>query len=98
MLSNAYFLAKFRFGTAENEPAKNLQNFANLPILEGDLATRLLRDPRVHDRRHRRGPLLRVQGHERLDEVLRLVAEVRLAEHALDAHPWQRRAHHLGGE
>ena len=28
-LSNAYFLAKFRFDTAENEPAKNLQNFAN---------------------------------------------------------------------
>ena len=26
MLSNAYFLEKFRFGTAENEPAKNLQN------------------------------------------------------------------------
>ena len=34
MLSNAYFLAKFRFDTAENEPAKNLQNFAFLlPIL-----------------------------------------------------------------
>ena len=32
MLSNAYFLAKFRFDTAENEPAKNLQNFANFPI------------------------------------------------------------------
>ena len=30
MLSNAYFLAKFRFDTAENEPAKKLQN---LPIL-----------------------------------------------------------------
>ena len=29
MLSNAYFLRKFRFDTAENEPAKNLQNFAN---------------------------------------------------------------------
>ena len=29
MLSNAYFLAKFRFDTAENEPAKNLQNFAD---------------------------------------------------------------------
>ena len=29
MLSNAYFLAKFRFDTAENEPAKNLQNFCN---------------------------------------------------------------------
>ena len=31
MLSNAYFLAKVRFDTAENEPAKNLQNFANFP-------------------------------------------------------------------
>ena len=29
MLSNAYFLAKFRFDTAENEPAKNLQKFCN---------------------------------------------------------------------
>ena len=27
MLSNAYFLAKFRFDTAENEPAKSLQHF-----------------------------------------------------------------------
>ena len=33
MLSNAYFLAKFRFNAAENEPAKNLQNLENLPIL-----------------------------------------------------------------
>ena len=31
MLSNAYFLAKFRFDTAENELAKNLQKFANFP-------------------------------------------------------------------
>ena len=30
MLSNAYFLAKFRFDTAENEPAKNLQNFRQM--------------------------------------------------------------------
>ena len=30
MLSNAYFLAKFRLGTAENELAKNLQNFAKI--------------------------------------------------------------------
>ena len=30
MLSNAYFLAKFRFDTAENEPAKNLQNFREM--------------------------------------------------------------------
>ena len=33
MLSNAYFLAKFRFDTAENEPAKNLQNFRKILIL-----------------------------------------------------------------
>ena len=36
MLSNTYFLAKFRFDTAENEPAKNLQNsgiiFANFAL------------------------------------------------------------------
>ena len=31
MLSNAYFLAKFRFDTAENEPAINLQKFGNFP-------------------------------------------------------------------
>ena len=30
MLSNAYFLANVRFDTAENEPAKNLQNFAKI--------------------------------------------------------------------
>ena len=29
MLSNAYFLAKLHLDTAENEPAKNLQKFAN---------------------------------------------------------------------
>ena len=33
MLSNAYFLAKFRFDTAENEPAKNLQNLLILLTL-----------------------------------------------------------------
>ena len=30
MLSNAYFLAKFRFDTAENEPAKDLQKFRKM--------------------------------------------------------------------
>ena len=30
MLSNAYFLAKFRFDTAENEPAKNLQKICKV--------------------------------------------------------------------
>ena len=33
MLSNAYFLAKFRFDTAENEPTKNLQKLQILQIL-----------------------------------------------------------------
>ena len=33
MLSNAYFLVKFRFDTAENEPTKNLQNLLIFPIL-----------------------------------------------------------------
>ena len=32
MLSNAYFLAKFRFDTAENEPAKNLQKFCKFAM------------------------------------------------------------------
>ena len=32
MLSTAFFVAKFRFDTAENEPAKNLQKkMQNLP-------------------------------------------------------------------
>ena len=33
MLSNAYFIANFRFDTAENEPVKNLQKLKNLQIL-----------------------------------------------------------------
>ena len=32
MLPNAYFLATFGFDTAENEPAKNLQDFSRLSI------------------------------------------------------------------
>ena len=35
MLSNAYFLAKFRFDTAKNEPAKNLHNFAKFANFAG---------------------------------------------------------------
>ena len=31
---NAYFLANFRFDTAENEPAKSLQKFANFPTAD----------------------------------------------------------------
>ena len=35
MLSNASFLAKFRFDTAENEPAKDLQNLQFCNELRG---------------------------------------------------------------
>ena len=62
MLSNAYFLAKFRFDTAENEPAKNLQNFANVPNfahLVGAARQGLRRIPQ--DRRERGTALLRVR-------------------------------------
>ena len=37
MLSNAYFLAKFRFDTAENEPAKNLQNICRTLAIRLDV-------------------------------------------------------------
>ena len=60
MLSNAYFLAKFRFDTAENEPAKNLQkfakicpNFANCANIPS--AARLGRDREGRGRRPARG-------------------------------------------
>ena len=54
MLSNAHFLAKFCFDTAENEPAKNLQNLQNLLIL----LTLTLRPPplRLRDGRGEVGP------------------------------------------
>ena len=58
MLSNAYFLAKFRFDTAENEPAKNLQKFASTGFLTsspgpGDLHPH---DPRPRGAGERREP------------------------------------------
>ena len=40
MLSNAYFLAKFRFDTAENEPAKNLQKIATFANFDAEQTTR----------------------------------------------------------
>ena len=44
MLSNAYFLAKFRFDTAENEPAKNLQNFRKMHFRKMHLFDRILEE------------------------------------------------------
>ena len=42
MLSNAYFLAKIRFDTAENEPAKNVQHFEEKPAKIANLAKLIL--------------------------------------------------------
>ena len=44
MLSNAYFPAKFRFDTAENEPAKNLQNFRKMHNVQAKEGRRALAD------------------------------------------------------
>ena len=60
MLSNAYFLAKFRFHTAENEPAKKLQNFRKMHLHHPFI--RVLRSTERRVRRpveaEVRGPLL----------------------------------------
>ena len=54
MLSNAYFLAKFRFDTAENEPAKKLQKIANLYlVLKKKFPTEVVGDAAAAP--HRRG-------------------------------------------
>ena len=82
MLSNAYFLAKFRFDTAENEPAKkckilnfcnNYENvdFAHLPSLEVRR-----RAPRALPRR---GGAPRALLHADLRRGLRLAARARAA-------------------
>ena len=55
MLSNAYFLAKFRFDTAENEPAKNLQNFAKFAnFADPSPLTLIINSPAVGLRRRGR--------------------------------------------
>ena len=66
MLSNAYFLAKFRFDTAENEPAKNLQKFAKFanfadpnplnPNPGGDEVAAVVRLPEARERPVRAAP------------------------------------------
>ena len=48
MLSNAYFLAEFRFDTAENEPTKNLQNSGNFPNFRPAPPSRGLAGVREH--------------------------------------------------
>ena len=48
MLSNAYFLAKIRFDTAENEPAKNLQKQFGKTYLNSYVLDLALYDLRVY--------------------------------------------------
>ena len=54
MLSNAYFLAKFRFDTAENEPAKNLQDF--LQVLPKNFLKKRKKEKKVYGAGDVRGP------------------------------------------
>ena len=84
MLSNAYFLAKFRFGTAENEPAKNQQNFGNyfpnfanpdLPVLGEVLGGAGAREVGRERARHVRHGARRAGGGVRPHHQLRLVQD-----------------------
>ena len=75
MLSNAYFLAKFRFDTAENEPAKSLQKIAIFAKFADALGLReLVRELRAAVRRHGPG-LVEVQVAE--EGALAAVPDVR---------------------
>ena len=58
MLSNAYFLAKIRFDTAENEPAKNLQNFRKMHFRKPPKGTNLAPNALVPRHAVLRGVLL----------------------------------------
>ena len=71
MLSNAYFLAKFRFDTAENEPAKNLQKIAKIEIWRSR-AERLLLAPRDGLDLHLDLPPLRLDAGELREAALDL--------------------------
>ena len=61
MLSNAYFVAKFRFDTAENEPAKNLQNFRKMHFRKMQFRKMHL----VHLERRSTAPVVRRRGASR---------------------------------
>ena len=66
MLSNAYFLAKFRFDTAENEPAKRIPKFCKQAAASASSEA----DP---EEREHRGERLR----RRLERLLRRRLELR---------------------
>ena len=68
MLSNAYFVAKFRFDTAENEPAKNLQNFRKMHFSKMRFRKMRFRKMRF---RKMHFPKMHLHEAERLGEVVR---------------------------
>ena len=72
MLSNACFLAKFRFDTAENEPAKNLQKLQNFE----NVANFAKRAPR----REATAEELAVQAVEAAESIEPLVNKAKLDE------------------
>ena len=74
MLSNAYFLANFRFDSAENEPAKNLQNLHFFQLFENfaNLANSILLQAGHHDDHRTRIGEAHARGltlEERLDQA-----------------------------
>ena len=83
MVSNAYFLAKFRFDTAENEPAKICKILPILltrPAAEDGKRDRQVIRRHVVDDEVELGPRLRLQpaGHRGFDAVrvlLRVLAD-----------------------
>ena len=65
MLSNAYFIAKFRFDTAENEPAKKLQNFAKKLLIVPIFPTQVAEAQGRQEYQGVLENLERVLGHQR---------------------------------
>ena len=88
MLSNAYFLAKFRFDTAENEPAKNLQNFRKMHFRKmhfRKMHFRKMRAARWEVRQHHNDPAIPALSHDNDAEcVLENVEDFRVV-HQWDA-------------
>ena len=88
-MSNAYFLEKFRFDTAENEPAKNLQNLVKFckfaksspPVISIALPTLIDASEVTADvvDRVQEGDGERIDHHR--FRILRVVEEVRQGHH-----------------
>ena len=75
MMSNEYFLAKFRFDTAENEPAKNVQNFRKMHFRKNAFFENagVLEGVREADAQQAVGPAVDLKRHEILSSSRKLL-------------------------